>query len=46
MSTESVVEFNCGSNDFLYITRKKPTRGATAIQANDMYHNPQQFGQK
>ena len=36
MSTESVVEFNCGSTDTLHNTRKKATRGARAIQANSM----------
>ena len=35
MSTDSVVEFNCGSDGTLHTTRKK-TRGATAIQANYM----------
>ena len=32
MSTESVVEFNCGFNGNLHSTQKKALRGARAIQ--------------
>ena len=37
MSTESVVELNCGSNDTLNNTRKKATRGSRAIQGFYMH---------
>ena len=33
MSTESVVEFNCGSNDTLHNTRKKPQEELEPFQA-------------